>query len=349
MSLGGRLHAVKQSEYATCENVKPTDAAAWTLVGAAHGICMQYHSCSRKNCVLGSDWDLPAYTVQAETVQDIKAAIEFAKAHDIPVSVKSTGHSYSGSSTMAGTLMIWMNKFEKHGAIGPHTDTCGTTEPTTLKLGGGQPWFEAYSAVSGKYDLVGGGGKTVGCCGGWLMGGGLSALSRQYGLGIDNVVQFDVVLANGTSDVVDACSHPDLFWALRGGGGGSFAVVTSVSYRLHPVTPVVDLLVTINLQDVFTKAEPAMALKAYLHKWVDLTIRGVDRRWGGYFQITAGLGQLYFLGTEADARATLIDDLEAWKNSLPAGQKKLVSINFERRPMGYAHKLASSRSTDTTS
>ena len=77
--------------------------------------------------------------------------------------------------------------------------------------------YEAYSAVAGKFNLVGGGGKTVGASGGWLMGGGLSALSRKLGLGIDNVVQFEVVLANGTAASVDAWSHPDLFWALRYG------------------------------------------------------------------------------------------------------------------------------------
>ena len=70
--------------------------------------------------------------------------------------------------------------------------------------------------------------------GGWLMGGGLSTLSPQLGLGIDNVLSFDLVLASGDRVRADACSHPELFWALRGGGGGTFGVVTAVHYRCRP-------------------------------------------------------------------------------------------------------------------
>ena len=64
---------------------------------------------------------------------------------------------------------------------------------------------------------------------------------RRYGLGIDNVLQFEVVLANGSKVVTDQCSEPDLFWALRGGGGGTFGVVTAAVYRLHPKEDLVQL------------------------------------------------------------------------------------------------------------
>ena len=87
--------------------------------------------------------------------------------------------------------------------------------------------------------VIGGGGANVGCCGGWLAGSGLSWTTRNNGFGLDNVLQYEVVTADGERKIVDACSEPDLYWALRGGGGGSFGVVTSLYYRAFPTIPVV--------------------------------------------------------------------------------------------------------------
>ena len=141
-SLGDdKLTLVEASDYSeTCESLPTSSDSAWKLVRHGNGICMQHHNCAREECVVGDSWDLPAYTVRAETVGDIEAALVFANEHDISVSVKATGHSYSGSSTLAGSLLIWMYDFEKFGDVGPHTDTCGTVTPDTLKVGGGQVW-----------------------------------------------------------------------------------------------------------------------------------------------------------------------------------------------------------------
>ena len=74
---------------------------------------------------------------------------------------------------------------------------------------------------------------TVGGAGGWLQGGGLGPLDRALGLGIDNALSFEVVLASGELVTADACSQPDLFWALRGGGGGNWGVVVSATSKVH--------------------------------------------------------------------------------------------------------------------
>ena len=74
---------------------------------------------------------------------------------------------------------------------------------------------------------------SVGAAGGYLQGGGHSPMSPMFGLTVDNVLEIDVVLANGTLLTTNACTNPDLFWALRGGGGGTFGVVTRAVYKAH--------------------------------------------------------------------------------------------------------------------
>lgn len=327
--------------------------AAWTLLDAENGMCMQHHNCAHDRCDATKTWNLPTYSVRAESDSDISIALAFANKYNIPVSIKTSGHSYSGSSTLKGSILIWMRHFTKYGARQSFTDTCGTQTKVTVKVGGGQVWHEAYSAAGPNYNMIGGGGKTVSAAGGWLQGGGLSAMSPTYGLGIDNVLQFEVILANGTAVIADECSHPDLFWALRGGGGGTFAVVTAVVYRLHDVTPMVEFVLVVDLESCGTIlktncGKQAEALIAWFHKWVDLQQgSGVDTRWGGYWQLTAGFTLLYFLGTEADARTTLIKDLENWKaNKLDADVGKWITFHVRQTASYFEGSGRSALETD---
>merc|ERR1719482_1118932 len=181
-------------------------------------------NCFTKDCA-GIPWpsfnaslepNFPSYAVAVSEVGDIVAALAFARQHDIAVTVRVHGHSYTGSSTGYGTLLIWMHNFTKYGDIqGDFVDTCGQAHGPSLKIGGGQSWKEAYEAAGEQYEIGGGWCHSVAAAGGWLQGGGLSSnYQRKNGLGIDNVLQFEVVLANGSFVKVDACSHPDLFWAL---------------------------------------------------------------------------------------------------------------------------------------
>ena len=107
-------------------------------------------------------------------------------------------------------------------------------------------------------------------------------MSPSHGLAVDNVLSYHAVLANGSAVVASACSHPDLFWALRGGGGGTFAVVTSVTYRLHPVAATTGVFVMIYMVQGQTSA--VLLLDAWLAATPGLTnsaAHGVV--WGGYF------------------------------------------------------------------
>jgi hypothetical protein len=157
----------------------------------------------------------------------------------------------------------------------------------------------------------------VSAAGGWLMGGGLSFTSRHYGIGIDQVVAFQLVSANGTSMLADGCSNPDLFWALRGGGGGTFGVVTHVHYKVHPVTPIIIMeWGLLNFEYLLSTGQ-----FGELFKWLDLwltywteTSPTIDTRWGGFFQ-SNGI-YLVFAGTEDEAKASFVDEFDDWYSNV---------------------------------
>lgn len=85
--------------------------------------------------------------------------------------------------------------------------------------------------------LIGGAAPTVGASGGWILGGGHSFASNTFGLGVDNVEQMRVVLPNGTYVTANRCQNQDMFFALRGGGGGTFGVLMETTSRVHPIVP----------------------------------------------------------------------------------------------------------------
>lgn len=177
--------------------------------------------------------DISPVAVAVQQPSDVANALRFAQQYNIQVVVKSTGHDFQGRSTAAGALMIWMHTYT--GVSIATTSACpGDTPIPAITVLGGTSWGTVYDALPPQYGVVGGSSRTVCACGGYTLGGGHSYMSPAYGLAVDNVLAFDAVLANGTMVTASACSNTDLFWALRGGGGGTFAVITSATYKLHP-------------------------------------------------------------------------------------------------------------------
>ncbi|EIW73963.1 hypothetical protein CONPUDRAFT_170409 [Coniophora puteana RWD-64-598 SS2] len=118
----------------------------------------------------------------------------------------------------------------------------GEEDFLAFTLEAGVQWSEAYAAANATGRVLVGGlsaGGSVGAAGGWIQGGGHSALSSNYGLGVDNAIQMTVVTSTGEHLTVNAYQNSDLFWALRGGGGGTYGIVTSVTYQTHPDLPLV--------------------------------------------------------------------------------------------------------------
>lgn len=185
-------------------------------------------------CELGG---FPSYVVQATNVAHIQLAVNFARTLNLRLVVKNTGHDFNGRSLGAGALSIWTNKLK---SIKFHKEykTSDYTGPA-LQVSAGVLSHELYEAAD-KYGVtaVGGEGYSVGWAGGYLAGGGHSPMSSMYGLGADQILNVEVVTPDGRFVTANEKQNTELFWALRGGGGSTFGVVTSYTVKAHPKIPV---------------------------------------------------------------------------------------------------------------
>jgi hypothetical protein len=176
-----------------------------------------------------------AYAVEARRTPDVVAAVNFARENRLRLVVKGGGHSYQGTSNAPDSLLVWtrrMNAVQIHEAFVP--SNCATAPQKAVSVGAGALWAHVYDAVTtrGGGYVQGGGCMTVGVAG-LVQSGGFGSFSKRYGLAAGNLLEAEVVTADGMVRIANACSHQDLFWAIKGGGGGSFGVVTRVTLRVH--------------------------------------------------------------------------------------------------------------------
>jgi FAD/FMN-containing dehydrogenase len=175
------------------------------------------------------------YAVAAATATDVVAAVNFARKHNLRLVVKGGGHSYQGTSNSADSLLIWtrhMNRVEPHDSFVPQGCKGKVTPQAAVSVEAGAMWMHVYDVVTtqtGRY-VQGGGCATVGVAG-LIQSGGFGSFSKKYGLAAAGLLEAEVVTADGVPRIANACTHPDLFWALKGGGGGSFGVVTRLTLR----------------------------------------------------------------------------------------------------------------------
>jgi FAD/FMN-containing dehydrogenase len=170
----------------------------------------------------------PALIARCAGVADVIAAVRFARAHGLLVSVRGGGHNITGNAVCEGGLMI---------DLSPMKSVRVEPAKRIARAEAGLTWGE-YNRETQAFGLASTGGvvSTTGIAG-LTLGGGLGWLMGKHGLSCDNLISADLVTAEGKLLTVSAAEHPDLFWGLRG-GGGNFGVVTSFEYRLHPVGPV---------------------------------------------------------------------------------------------------------------
>ena len=176
-----------------------------------------------------------AWAVAAASAADVAAAVDFARTHRLRLVVKGGGHSYQGTSDAPDSLLIWtrrMNDVTLHEAFVAQGCAGSVSPQPAVTLGTGAMWIDAYSAVTtrgGRY-VQGGGCTTVGVAG-LVQSGGFGSFSKAFGTAAAGLLEAEIVTADGQVRVVNACRNPELFWAIKGGGGGSVGVITQLTLR----------------------------------------------------------------------------------------------------------------------
>ncbi|KAJ3477881.1 hypothetical protein NLG97_g8719 [Lecanicillium saksenae] len=194
---------------------------------------------------------VPLFSVVAENAQHIQAAVRFASAHNIRLAIKNTGHCFLGRSSAPESLRIATYKMKKMEFVDdfvPEGARNNKSMGSALTLGAGVVLLDIYTETAKRnLTAVIGLSHTVGAAGGYIQGGGHSPLGPWKGMASDNALQFEVVTADGKLLVANEYQNRDLFWALRGGGGGTFGVVVSVTIRTFPDVPALALTTTVAL------------------------------------------------------------------------------------------------------
>lgn len=183
-------------------------------------------------CVIGT---YTQYTVNASQASDYQKTLGFVQQHNIRLTVRNTGHDYNAKSTGAGAISIWTHHL-KNITIMDYQSV--NYSGKVMKMGAGVQGYEAYAAAHAQGLLVVGGNcPTVGIAGGYTQGGGHGPLASKFGLAADQVLEWEVVIATGELLRATPWEFSDLYWALSGGGGGTFGVVLSMTTKLYNDMP----------------------------------------------------------------------------------------------------------------
>jgi len=185
------------------------------------------------------EFEVSPYAVAATSADDIAAAVNFAREHGVRLAVRGAGHDYLGRNTAPDSLLVWthaMRDVTVHDDFVPVGAPAGTAGTRAVSVSAGTRWLEAYEAATAADLYVQGGGCTsVGASGGFILGSGFGSYSKRFGTGAGGVLEFEIVTADGTIRIVNQYQDPDLFWALRGGGGGTFGIVARTTLLAHPI------------------------------------------------------------------------------------------------------------------
>ncbi|KAI8964492.1 FAD-binding domain-containing protein [Daldinia sp. FL1419] len=267
------------------------------------------------SCNQGS---VPSYYIEVEKISDIITALDFTERHGTPLVIKNSGHDYMTRNSQKGAIALWVHKLK--GLTFNHDfvpEGCGAAlrAGRTITAGTGVSTGDIYNfAYQHDSTFIGGYSPSVAASGGWVLGGGHSVLSPVYGLGVDRVVEFKIVTADGVVRVTNQCQHEDLFWALRGGGGGTFGIVLEATHRVEPLLPVA--VTSISLPSNVT---PETSIE-----WIELMVRETmgwgKQGWGGH----AGGTYLTYMNPSPEI-ANSTDGGAAAKDSMRAASEFAIS------------------------
>ncbi|HUA47403.1 MAG TPA: FAD-binding oxidoreductase [Solirubrobacteraceae bacterium] len=172
------------------------------------------------------DGVLPTWVARPIDAGDVVKAVSWGVANHVPLRARSGGHSYAGYSTLSGGMVLDLRNMR---GIGVDVHNRQAT------IGAGAQLIDVYAALAARgMTIPAGSCPSVGIAG-HALGGGMGLAGRRFGLTADNLVSAQIVTADGRLRTVSSHTNPDLYWGLRGGGGGNFGVVTSFTFRIHPV------------------------------------------------------------------------------------------------------------------
>lgn len=252
----------------------------------------------------------PQVVVRCVNAKDAQTALGWARNHAMPLAIRGGGHSYAGWSSGSG-LVIDLRDLT----------TIEFLAGNKVRVGAGCLLIDVYAAIAAKGLLISGGsGPTVGIAG-LALGGGYGLSSRQFGLTCDALVEVQVLSASGELLTCNAQDHPDLLWACQGGGGGSFGIVTALTFQAQPIPqdicwfgiewPWQDAAAVVQAWQQWAPAAPP-ALTSVCHLFA-----GTDH---GVAPTISVVGQVF--GTVAEAKALLQPMLEVGNPGKPAVEAK---------------------------
>ncbi len=259
------------------------------------------------------------YAVAAETTADVVAAVNFARQNNLRLVIRGGGHSYLGTSNAPDSLLIWtrrMNDITLHDAFVAQGCAGRAAPQPAVTVGAGAIWMHTYNAVTtkgGRY-VQGGGCGTVGVAG-LVQGGGFGSYSKFYGTAGAALLEAEIVTADGEVRIANACTHADLFWALKGGGGGSFGVVTRLTLRTR------ELPTFFGFVNATIQASSAEAYRRLLGRFVDFYADSLfNPNWGEIVTLRPGNRleiRMAFQGLERQQAEAIWQPFFEWVTASP--------------------------------
>ncbi|PKS07232.1 hypothetical protein jhhlp_005834 [Lomentospora prolificans] len=235
----GPLGTLNTFDAAQCAEVTANYAAEqWSTDQPAINLWKYFtnHTCTvtedpTQPCTLGY---YGVYVITAKEHDHIKAGVDFARKHNLRLIIRNTGHDFIGRSTGWGALIINTHTFQDVDIINNFSGP-GNYDGPAVKIGAGVQGRELVRTVAAQgLAVVTGECPTVGVTGGLIQGGGHGPLTTLYGMAADQVLEFDILTVEGEYKTVNADNEPELFWALKGGGPSTYAIVLSATIRAYP-------------------------------------------------------------------------------------------------------------------